>query len=128
MSDFVLDSDVLIWHLRGNAKVAALVSTLASSGRLAVSAITRTEVLCGMLPGEERGTATLLDACLTEPVSVEVADSAAALVRQGRGKGVVVRVPDALIAATALLRNAPLYTCNPRHFAFDGLDVRPVTH
>lgn len=36
-----------------------------------------------------------------------------------------ISIPDCLIAATALARNAPLYTFNVKHFdAIDGLDVR----
>jgi predicted nucleic acid-binding protein len=48
MADFLLDSDVVIWHLRGNAAVVEFVLALARRGRLGLSAITRAEVLLGM--------------------------------------------------------------------------------
>lgn len=43
------------------------------------------------------------------------------------GRKASARAFDALIAATALAHNLPLYTANPDHFAgIDGLDVRAV--
>jgi tRNA(fMet)-specific endonuclease VapC len=45
------------------------------------------------------------------------------------GRKTTARAFDALIAATALAHELPVYTCNPRDFAgIDGLDVRPLTH
>jgi predicted nucleic acid-binding protein len=52
----------------------------------------------------------------------------AAQLRRG-GRRVQARAFDALIAATAIANNLPLYTCNPRDFAgIHGLDVVPVAH
>jgi hypothetical protein len=51
---------------------------------------------------------------------------AASLRRSGRKSK--ARAYDALIAATALAHNLPVYTCNPADFEkIDGLDVVPVT-
>ena len=44
----------------------------------------------------------------------------------GFGKGKVLSLPDALIAATALIASTPLYTCNPRHYPMPELDLCPV--
>jgi tRNA(fMet)-specific endonuclease VapC len=50
---------------------------------------------------------------------------AASLRRSGRKTS--ARAYDALIAATALSRELPVYTCNPGDFAgIDGLEVVPV--
>ena len=48
MADFLLDSNVVIWHLRGNESVAERVVTLSQRGRLGLSVITRAEVIQGM--------------------------------------------------------------------------------
>ena len=46
-----------------------------------------------------------------------------------RGRKVTARAYDALIAATAVSRGLPLYTCNPEDFdGIDGLDVVAVPH
>jgi hypothetical protein len=45
------------------------------------------------------------------------------------GRGVRARAFDALIAATALAHDLPVYTCNPRDFAsIDGLTVVTLPH
>jgi predicted nucleic acid-binding protein len=52
---------------------------------------------------------------------------AASLRRAGRKPA--ARAYDALIAATAIANDLPLYTCNPDDFAaIDELTVRPVPH
>lgn len=126
MADVLLDSDVVIWHLRGRAEVTALVADLARRSRLGVSAITRAEVLQGARPNELAATSRFLDACETLPVDAPVADLAAELVRDQRAKGATIHLPDALIAATALALHLPLYTCNARHYPFVDLVVRAV--
>ena len=52
----------------------------------------------------------------------------AASLRQA-GRKVQARAYDAMIAATAVANDLPLYTVKPSDFdGIDGLDVRPVTH
>jgi tRNA(fMet)-specific endonuclease VapC len=48
---------------------------------------------------------------------------------RSNGRKPAVRAYDALIAASAIATNLPLYTCNPQDFtAIEGLDVRIVPH
>ena len=126
MLGFLLDSDVVIWHLRGKPSVVDLVMDLAGRGRLLVSAVTRAEVLVGLREEERPATLRFLDACATMPVDQTVADRAAALIRAGRSRGVTVHLPDALIGATAAVHAAPLFTCNTRHYSSYDIDVRQV--
>lgn len=45
------------------------------------------------------------------------------------GRKPAARAYDALIAATALAENVPIYTCNPADFeGIEGLEVRSVPH
>jgi predicted nucleic acid-binding protein len=113
---FLLDSDVVIWLLRGRQPVVEHVERLAGRGQLLVSAITRAEVTSGMRPGEERATLRLLDGLTTMPVSGDIADRAGRMLGELRRRGVTVQLPDAIIAATALDAGAELHTCNPRHY------------
>lgn len=130
MPDLLLDSDVVIWHLRGRMPVVRLVLDLARRGRVALSAVVRAEVIQGMRDPEREPTFGFLDACETLPVDADVADLAGEVVRSFRSRGVTLALPDALIGATALTYGVPLYTCNPRHYPpsgpLDGLEVRPV--
>lgn len=126
MADFLLDSDVVIWHLRGHATVVELVLTLVRKGPIGLSAITRAEVLRGMREPERALTVRFLDSCETLPVLAETADRAGEIYRGFRSQGVTLSLPDALIGATALLASIPLYTCNPRHYPMSDLDLRAV--
>lgn len=48
---------------------------------------------------------------------------------EAAGRKPAARVYDALIAASALAENVPIYTCNPDDFqGIEGLEVRPVPH
>jgi predicted nucleic acid-binding protein len=126
MADFLLDSDVVIWHLRGNARVVELVLALARRGRIGLSAITRAEILLGMREPERELTLRFLDSCETLPVMAATADRAGEIFRGLRSQGITLALPDALIGATALLTSIPLYTCNPRHYPMPELDLRAV--
>lgn len=126
MADFLLDSDVVIWHLRGHAAVVELVLALARRGRLGLSAITRAEVLLGMREHERALTLPFLESCETLPVTAATADRAGEIFRGFRSQGITLSLPDALIGATALLASIPLYTCNPRHYPMPDLDLRAV--
>jgi len=126
MADLLLDSDVVIWHLRGDRAVVELVLALARRGRIGLSAITRAEVLQGMREPERARTLPFLDSCETFPVTAATADRAGEIVREFRSQGITLSLPDTLIGATALLASIPLFTCNPRHYPMQDLDLRPV--
>lgn len=126
MADALLDSDVVIWHLRGRDRVVRHVCRLAERMRLGLSVITRAEVLQGMRPEERDATLAFLDSFEPLSVGVATADRAAALVRVQRAKGVTISLPDALIAATSIEAGATLHTCNARHYPFDSLRLVAV--
>lgn len=126
MADFLLDSDVVIWHLRGRPAVVELVLSLVRRGRIGLSAISRAEVLLGMRESERDLTLPFLDSCDTLPVTAATADRAGEMIRGFRTQGVTLSLPDALIGATALMAAIPLYTCNPRHYPAPDLDLHAV--
>ena len=126
MADVLLDSDVVIWHLRGRMAVVDLVLGLARRGRVGLSAISRAEVLLGMRESEKELTLLFLNGCETLPVTAATADAAGEAIREFRARGVTLSLPDALIGATAVAASIPLYTCNPRHYPMPDLDLRAV--
>ncbi len=123
MPDYLLDSNVLIQHLRGHAPTTTLLTRLALDGQLGLAAISRTEVLAGMRPHERETTLQFLDALACYPLGIAAADLAGDLVRRYRRQGVTLDIPDALIAATALHYELVLLTYNPRHFPMPELQL-----
>ncbi|MGH2468335.1 MAG: type II toxin-antitoxin system VapC family toxin [Candidatus Limnocylindrales bacterium] len=111
-ADLLVDTDVLVDHLRGARRFEP------GSRAAAYSVITRCELFAGRSADEER-LALLLAPFLELAVDREIAETAGRLRRDGG-----IRTPDALIAATALVRGLALLTRNRRDFeAITGLHL-----
>jgi|YNPNPStandDraft_1061719.scaffolds.fasta_scaffold19602_4 predicted nucleic acid-binding protein len=127
MPSYLLDSGLVIRHLRGQRRIVHFLRGLGKLGRLAVSAITRLEIRAGMAPDEEYPTQKLLSRFVTYDVDRDIADRAGDLVRLSRQRGNTLSVPDAIIAATAMAHNLTLVTLNRAHFeGIPGLRLEPL--
>lgn len=103
MADVLVDTDVFIDHLRGSAQLSP------GRNRLHYSVITRAELFAG-------NTATALASQLLAPFR-EVAVDRSIAERAGRvARESGLRLPDALIAATALEKGLQLSTRNVSDF------------
>jgi hypothetical protein len=113
----VLDTSVLVDHLRGDERALETLSTLDAEGeRLTASVVTKIEVLAGMRSSERRRTRALLDAVRWIDVDDDLAERAGALARRYLRSHPGVDVADYVIAATAERLGADLLTCNRKHF------------
>jgi predicted nucleic acid-binding protein len=121
MADYLLDSNVLIQHLRGHQSTTALLTRLALKGQLGIVAISRTEILAGMREHEREATLRFLNSLACYVVDRPVADLAGEWLRRYRQQGVTLDVADALIAAAAHHYDLILLTYNPRHFPMPEL-------
>jgi predicted nucleic acid-binding protein len=102
-----------------------------------ITAITLAELAVGPLVAEDANERTARQAHLQQaeadfvPLPFDAAAARAfgrvsASLRQA-GRKTAARAYDAMIAATAVANDLPVYTCNPDDFAgIDGLDVMPV--
>ena len=105
MAELLVDTDVCIDHLAGLRRLPA------APGGLAYSVITRAELMAGA--GDQEPSVRRLLARMEEvPVDRRIADRAGLL----RRALPTLRLPDALIAATALTRGVALATRNHRDF------------
>lgn len=107
----LVDTDILVDHLRGARRFEP-------TGPVHVSVVTRAELFAGYAT-DERRVSILLGPFVEHPVDAAVAERAGRL-RRVHG----LRLPDALIAATALEHGLTLLTRNLRDFAtVEGLMV-----
>src|SRR5216683_3047159 len=106
MAELLVDTDVCIDHLTGAARLPR------RAGRLGYSVITRAELLAGADRDEEPNVRRLLAGMDEIPVDRRIADRAGRL-RRDIPK---LRLPDALIAATALVHSLALHTKHSRDF------------
>jgi predicted nucleic acid-binding protein len=123
MSDYLLDTNILILCFRKTEGYQELLDTLAKDDTLYVSAMTRLEIVRGMRDHERKVTFNLLDSMEMIDITIEIADRAGELIRLWRTKGVVLGDADAIIAATALNHNLALVTTNEKHFPMPDLAV-----
>ena len=105
MSELLVDTDVLVDHLRGARRFDP------AGEPVSYSTITRAELFAGRA-SEETAVGVLLQPFRELPVDRAVAELGGRL-RRERG----VPIADALIAATALVHDLGLLTRNVRHFA-----------
>jgi len=120
----LVDSDVLIAHLRGVESAHTWLREARTAGPLAVSVVSIAELTGGMRPAERREVWSLLGSLRAEPVTELVARRAGELMRQYRRSHSGAGIADYLIAATADLRGQQLATLNVRHFPMFA-DLRP---
>jgi predicted nucleic acid-binding protein len=120
---WLLDTSVLIDHLRGDERAVRLLIDAAERGvELWSVTVVRTEVVAGMRDAEARATLQLLDAIRWSDVTVDLADRAGALARTYLRSHRGVDTIDYLIAAAAQTLDAELKTLNTKHFPmFRGL-------
>ncbi len=104
MADVLVDTDVFVDHLRGARELRP------GRHRLHYSVVTRAELFAGTSATEL--VATLLAPFRELPVDRAVAERAGRVVRES-----AVRLPDALIAATAIEHGLGLVTRNRKVFA-----------
>jgi len=126
MSRFLLDSDVIIWHLRGRKEVTAILRDLQKFGLPACSAFSVLEIQLGVKKGEEEKTDRFINSLGIFDVNREVASKAAQLIRQYKARGVTLDLPDAIIAATCILHELILVTYNTKHYPISEIKFHPM--
>ena len=119
-----VDSDVLIWHLRGKGKALDFLRDLRDGGdyEFWTGALQRAEVIFFMRPGEEEATELFLSQFKTAPVDQTIVDQAGALFRRWNPSH-GIDVHDAILAATAMLKGGRIFCLNRKHYPMPEVAV-----
>lgn len=110
----LIDTDVMIDYLSDRPEAVSYLENLTEP--LLISAVTIAELYAGVRDGQER---TALDSFIQAFEIVAVEEEIAVrggLYRRDYSKSYNTGLADALIAATAEVRNAKLVTLNKKHF------------
>lgn len=125
-SKVLLDSDIIIWFLRGRKEIIELLEKLEKSGVPACSPISIVEVQMGIKKGEEEKTSKFLNSLGIYPIDREIANKAGEYIREFKKKGIILEIPDAIIGATCILNDLILVTYNIKHYPFKELKFYPI--
>ncbi|MCP4425600.1 MAG: type II toxin-antitoxin system VapC family toxin [Chloroflexi bacterium] len=127
MPKYLLDTGIVIRHLRGRKPIVNLVRGLNRTSRLAVATMTHMEVYAGMRPQEEYTTRKFLSRFVNLPLDTDIAERAGNLIKQRRREQRPIAVPDAIVAATAFRHQLTLVTLNHRNFEnIPSLNLHPL--
>jgi predicted nucleic acid-binding protein len=114
---YLIDTDVIIWHMRGNEKARDVIYQLENP---AISIITQMELVQGLRNKQEQSALhRFLDKRGFEvwPVSAVISQRALFLMEAWRLSHQML-MADALIAATAIEHGTSLLTGNGKHYRF----------
>ncbi len=119
-----VDSDILIWHLRGERRAADVLRRLSAEAgmELWTGALQRAEVVFFMRPEEESPTLSFLSRFKTEAVTREVVDQAGLLYRRWHPSH-EIDVNDAILAATVAATGGKIYTQNVKRYPMPDIAV-----
>lgn len=120
---FLLDSDVLIAHLRGKREVVTFLRDLTEEGPLMISVLNRFEILQGARAHDFDRTRDLLDNLESLAVDRRIAGLAGRVSRHYRSTGETIGPVDCLLAATAMIHDLVVVTFNRKHYRAPGLRV-----
>jgi len=119
-----IDSDILIWHLRGEKRASKLLKRLRENREyeLWVGAMQRAEVTFFMRDTEKEATMFFLSQFETASVSDTIVDLAAGLYHKWHPSH-GIDVNDALLAATAILNSGKIFCMNKKHYPMPEVHV-----
>ena len=119
-----IDSDVLIWHLRGERQALQFLKTIraAAGYELWIGAMQRAEIGFFMRDEEQEGTLAFLSQFSTASIDRRIVDDAARVFRQyNPSHGTDIN--DAILAATIGQTGGKLYCLNAKHYPMKDIVV-----
>lgn len=120
---YLLDTDILIWVLRGRKDIVDKVSQLNKKSALSISAITVAEIYQNVFPSELTITEDHVSKYKHINVDSKIAKIGGLYWQQYSKKLKNLSLTDCLIAATANVHNLTLVSLNTKHFPMKDIQV-----
>lgn len=120
---YLIDTDIIIWVLRGNKKYDALLQNLSHKGPLSISTITIAEIYKNVYPSELVKTESLLDELQTYGITPLIAKQAGLYWQEYSRNLKNLNITDCLIAATANVNEITLVSLNKKHFPMKDIKL-----
>ena len=113
---FLIDTDIIIWVLRGITKYEIFLQDLKDKGSLSISTITIAEIYKNVFPSEIVKTESVLNELQAWDVTPAIAKQSGLYCQEYIKKLKNLSLTDCLIAATANVNNLTLVSLNIKHF------------
>ncbi len=111
----IVDSDILIWHLRGLRKITDEVKRLTDNDLLYTSPVVIAEIYAGAKKKEEVMINNLFSSMKKVTINEEIGKKAGEFLNKF-SKSHSLEIPDALIAASSIASEMQLWTLNKKHY------------
>ena len=122
MSTYLLDSTVLVAHMRGD--LGDLLPRLHAGGHeIATSCVNVAELVRGLRPEERKAATFFLGRLRFLPTGREGATRAGNYIAEWSRRGRTIEIPDALVAGTAREHGAIIVTQNTKDFPMGDVRV-----
>lgn len=120
---YLLDTDVLIWVLRGKKEIIEKVSDLKNKSSLGISVISSAEIYKNIFPSELTTTEDYLQQHIIFDVDQKIAKMAGLYWKQYSRQLKNLSLTDCLIAGTANVNNLILVSLNIKHFPMKDIQL-----
>ena len=124
MTDYLLDTTVLVDILRGRRVINETIDHLADQGgRIGVCCVSVAELYAGTSHENRAAADQLIESMEYYEVSQEAAKEAGRYRYEFARRGTTLSTADTLIAATAIAQGATLITANTRDFPMENIEL-----
>jgi len=124
MSEFLLDSNIIIDFLIGRQSTISLLNNLKlMDPEPSTSSPCIAEVQLGVKDNEIEKTNLFLNSLKVYDLTRGIADLAGKHIRELRKKGITLNFIDALVASTCMVNNLTLVTYNINHYNLSDLKI-----
>ncbi len=116
MQTVIVDTDIAIDYLRGIRYADELMLGLWDGNTAYLSILSVYELYAGMRENEMEDTENFVNACIIEPVTIEVTRKAGEIYRQYKKEGITLTSIDCLVNATTVVSGHKIATRNKDHY------------